>query len=176
MNDLIQSPVARNDFQRWLDLGHAPFTIWRGEHAGVILSRLEKNPSVDYLYRIAATQDNGVSWDNSMLFCGVYDMKNRTLYLTPDALRILMQGRFPPVAEAGPSMADEINSRVNRQVEDLLGGGRNSPPRYVLDGLPEAAFLAYIQDPENFVRTEAELHIKNHAQASAKNFGMEGMC
>ena len=73
-------------------------------------------------------------------------------------------------------MADEINSRVNRQVEDLLGGGWNSPPRYVLDGLPEAAFLAYIQDPENFVRTEAELHIKNHAQASAKSFGMDGMC
>lgn len=31
---------------------------------------------------------------------------------------------------------------------------------YILDGLPEAAFLAYLQSPEDFVRSEAERHIK----------------
>ena len=52
MNDLFQSTVGRDEFQRWLGLGTAPFTVWQGEKAVVTLSRLEKNPSVDYLYRI----------------------------------------------------------------------------------------------------------------------------
>ena len=74
MKDLYQSTVGRDEFQRWLDLGHAPFTIWSGEKAVVTLSRLEKGPSVDYLYRISSAQDNTISWDSSLLFCGVYDL------------------------------------------------------------------------------------------------------
>lgn len=36
-----------------------------------------------------------------MLFCGVYDMKNRALYLTGNSLRILMEGKFPMVGGVG---------------------------------------------------------------------------
>lgn len=61
MKDLYRSTVGRDGFQRWLDLGHAPFTIWSGEKAVVTLSRLEKGPSADYLYRISPAQDNTIS-------------------------------------------------------------------------------------------------------------------
>ena len=56
--------AARDKFQLWLELGHAPFTVWQGEKALVTLSRLEKMPSVDYLYRIAATGGNSISWED----------------------------------------------------------------------------------------------------------------
>ncbi len=47
MKDLIQCSIARDDFLRWLELGHAPFTVWQGEKAAATLIRLEKKPSVD---------------------------------------------------------------------------------------------------------------------------------
>ena len=204
MNDLFQSTVGRDEFQEWLGLGTAPFTIWQGEKAVVTLSRLEKNPSVDYLYRIGVAQDNSISWDSSMLFCGVYDRDHRTLYLTKDSLRILMDGTFPLVTEAGPSMAEEISSRVNERVENTIANDRNNLSQreitgwqasreledyqysvreqavrmffdgiepdgqfhggYALNGLPEAAFIAYITDPDLFVQTEAEQYIKGHQE------------
>jgi len=86
MRDLFHSAIARNEFQRWLELGSAPFTIWQGEQALVTLSRLEKQRGVDYLYRISPAQDNSISWDSDMQFCGVYDMEHRALYLTQDSL------------------------------------------------------------------------------------------
>ena len=205
MNDLFRSAVDRDEFQRWLGLGTAPFTIWQGEKAVVTLSRLEKNPSVDYLYRIGVGQDNSISWDSSMLFCGVYDREHRTLYLTKDSLRILMDGKLPLVTEAGPSMAGEISGRINQCVEEAVANDRNNLPvqevtgwqavrelkdyqeygareealrrffdgrepdgrfhsDYTLDELPEAAFIAYMQDPEGFIQTEAEMHIKNNQE------------
>lgn len=36
---------------------------------------------------------------------------------------------------------------------------------YTLDELPEAAFLAYLQAPEHFVKTEAEQHMKRNQEA-----------
>ena len=205
MNDLFQSTVGRDEFQRWLGLGTAPFTVWQGEKAVVTLSRLEKNPSVDYLYRIGVEQDNSISWNSSMLFCGAYDREHRTLYLTRDSLRILMDGKFPLVTEGGPSMAEEISSRVNERVEGTIANDRNNLPiqeitdwqasrdleyfrdhgvkesavrqifsnqepdgqfhsDYKLSELPETAFIAYITDPELFVQTEAEQHIKNNQE------------
>ena len=128
MNDLFQSTVGRDEFQRWLGLGAAPFTVWQGEKAVVTLSRLEKNPTVDYLYRIGVEQDNSISWNSSMLFCGAYDREHRTLYLTRDSLRILMDGKFPLVTEGGPSMAEEISSRVNERVEGTIANDRNNLP------------------------------------------------
>ena len=83
MNDLFRSTVSRDDFQRWLGLGTAPLTIYQGEKAAATLLKLEKNPAVEYLYQTAA-QDNSISWNNQVLFCGVYDRKNRALYLTKD--------------------------------------------------------------------------------------------
>ena len=118
MNDLYQSAVSRDDFQRWLGLGTAPLTVYQGEKAAATLLKLEKNASVDYLYQTAA-QDNSVSWNNPVQFCGVYDRKSRTLYLTKDAASLLAKGQFPFVAEAGPSMKDEITSAVNGRVESI---------------------------------------------------------
>lgn len=171
----------------------------------VTLSRLEKGPSADYLYRISPAQDNTISWDSSLLFCGVYDTEHRTLYLTKDSLNIFTAGKFPLVTETGPSMADEINSAVNRHVEGIIANDRNNLPvqevtgwqasrdleyyrdhgvkesavrqifsnrepdgqfhsDYKLSELPETAFIAYITDPELFVQTEAEQHIKNNQE------------
>lgn len=205
MSDLYQAAAARDEFQRWLELGHAPFTVWQGEKALVTLSRLEKKPSVDYLYRIAATQGNSISWEDNLLFCGVYDMKNRALYLTKDSLRILMEGKFPMVAKAGPSMAGEISGRINQRVESIIANDRDNLPmrevtgwremrdlkyyqeygaaedaiQHLFDGtepdgqfhsdyelgrLPEAGFLAYIQDPEGFIQARAEQYIQTNAE------------
>lgn len=211
MKDLYQGVVARDDFQRWLDLGTAPFTVWQGEKPLVTLSRLEKRQGVDYLYRISSAQDTGISWDNNQLFCGVYDMKNRALYLSEDALNIFMDGRFPLIEGAKPSVTREICGRVNQRVERIIDNDRNNLPvreitgwpaqrelreyqefgakaealrrffddtapdsqfhsGYVMGDLPEAAFIAYIQDPEGFIQTESAQHIRNHQEGFLLQF------
>ena len=146
MNDLFQSTVGRDEFQRWLGLGTAPFTVWQGEKAVVTLSRLEKNPTVDYLYRIGVEQDNSISWNSSMLFCGAYDREHRTLYLTRDSLRILMDGKFPLVTEGGPSMAEEISSRVNERVEGTIANDRNNLPIQEITDWQASRDLEYYRD------------------------------
>lgn len=201
MKDLIQCPVARDDFQRWLDMGKAPITICQGEKTDIMLIRLEKRPSVNYLYRTAMERDNAISWDNSLTFCGVYDMKRRALYLTRDSLHSFTGGKVPIISEAGPSMTETINGTVNQRVEDTIANDRRNLPvqeitsdhtrrnllyyqkhgakedairllfddkapdeqfhsDYQLEELPEAAFMAYLQDPEGFIQSEAEQHIK----------------
>ena len=211
MKDLFQSTVSRDDFQRWLDLGTAPFTIWQGEKVLTTLSRLEKMPSVDYLYRVPAGKDNSISWDSDPLFCGVYDMRSKNLYLTRDSLRTLTGGTFPLVTDTGRSMAEEISGRINRRVEDIVANDRSNLPigeltdwqairnlenyqkygakegavqqilsgqepdgqfhsNYELSDLPEAAFIAYITDPELFIQAEAELHIKSNQETFLLQF------
>ena len=205
MRDLLQCTPARNDFQRWLELGHAPLTIWQGEKAVTTLIRLEKKPSLDYLYQAAMGQDNSISWNRGLMFCGVYDIKNQALYLTEDSLSYLAADPAPLVINTNASMAEEISEKINQQVEDTIANDPNNLPGqeitgrqalrdlqyyqeygakeeaikrffhddppdsqfhsgYMLDELPEAAFLAYIQDPELFVRTEAEQYIKTHRE------------
>lgn len=205
MKDLIQCPVACDDFQRWLDMGTAPLTVCQSEKAGMTLLRLEKNPSVDYLYRTAMEQDTAISWNSSLTFCGVYDMERRALYLTGDSLHSFMSGKFPFIAETGPSMAETISGRINQRVEDIIANDRNNLPvrevsgwqmlndlqyyqkygakeeaiqqlfdgrepdscfhsGYTLDELPEATFIAYIQDPDGFIQTAADQYIKTNQE------------
>jgi hypothetical protein len=122
MKELFPGTAVRDDFQRWLNVGYGPFTIWQGEKALVTISSLEKAPSVNYLYRISPAQDNSISWDNSLLFCGVYDTEHGSLYLTKDSLSAFTGGEFPPVSGVGPSVADEIGSRISQLVEDKSAG------------------------------------------------------
>ena len=201
MEDLFQCPTARDNFQRWLDAVTAPIIIWQGEEASMTLLKLEKKPSVNYLYRTTMGQDNAISWNNSLTFCGVYDMERRALYLTEDSLQPFMSGKFPLIAEIGPSMLETISGRINQRVEEIIANDRNNLPvqeisgwqalnelryyreygakgeaverffnskepdgqfhsGYKLDSLPETVFLAYLQDPEGLVQTEAEQHLK----------------
>ena len=145
MNDLFRSTVSRDDFQRWLGLGTAPLTIYQGEKATATLLKLEKNPSVEYLYQ-TATQDNSISWNNQVLFCGMYDRKNRVLYLTKDAVNFFMKGQLPFVAEAGPSMVNEINSAVNGHVEGIIANDRNNLPTREITGWQASRDLEYYRD------------------------------
>ena len=145
MKDLFRSAVSHDDFQRWLGLGTAPLTIYQGEKATATILRLEKNSAVDYLYQTAA-QDNSISWNNQVQFCGVYERKNRTLYLTKDTASIFMKGQFPFVAEAGPSMTDEIRSAVNRRVEDLIANDRNNLPIQEITDWQASRDLEYFRD------------------------------
>ena len=145
MNDLFRSTVARDDFQRWLDQGAAPLTVRQGEKAAATLLKLEKNPSADYLYQTAA-QDNGVSWSNQVQFCGVYDRKNRALYLTKDAVNFFMKGQFPFVTEAGSSMVDEINRTVNGRVEGIIANDRNNLPIREVTGWQASRDLEYYRN------------------------------
>ena len=115
--------------------------------------------SVDYLYRIAATQGNSISREDNMLFCGVYDMKNRALYLTKDSLRILTEGKFPMVPEAGPSMAGEISGKINQRVESIIANDRDNLPVREVTGWREVRDLRYYQ--EYGVAVDAIQHLFN---------------
>ena len=75
-----------------------------------------------------------------MLFCGVYDMKNRALYLTKDSLRILTEGKFPMVPEAGPSMAGEISGKINQRVESIIANDRDNLPGIIFQELQQKFF------------------------------------
>lgn len=205
MDDLIQCSPAQENFQRWLAWGTEPMTVYKGEKATAMLVTLDKKPNVDYLYRTAVEKDNSISWSNSLMFCGVYDVKNQTLYLTEDALHSLTEGQCPLVTVTAPSIVKELLDRINRRVEDIIAGDRNNlhvrevtgmmalrdlryyreygaredairqyfddkvpdgrfHSGYTLDGLREAAFLAYIQDPDEFIQTEAEKYINTNQE------------
>ncbi len=211
MNDLFRSTVSRGDFQRWLDMGTTPITVWQGKKADMVFLKLEKSSSVDYLYKTAIEQGGDLSWNNSLTFCGMYDIEHQTLYLTKDSLRPFMSGKPPLIAETGPSMTEEIKSEINRRVEDIIANDRSNlsiqevtswqashdleyycnhfaredaikqlfsgqepdgrfHSRYHLEELPEAAFIAYIADPELFVQTEAEQYIKDYQESFLLQF------
>ena len=205
MKDLIQCAAARGDFLHWLESGTAPAAAWKGEEAGILLFKLEKAPSVNYLYRTSAAQDSGISWNSSLLFCGVYELQSRRLFLTQDASDALMHGRAPLLAETGPSMLKAITGRINRRVEAIIANDRRNLPvqeltgsravrdleyyqehgaqsealrrlfdgrgpdgqfhsGYTLDELPEAAFMAWLKNPEGFIQAEAEAYIKTNQE------------
>lgn len=128
MKDLIQCPVARDDFQRWLSLGTGPLTVYQGEKVATVLSIMEKSSSVYYLYRTAVGQDNTISWNNNLTFCGVYDMNHHALYLTEDSLSCLARGKYPFVGEAGESMLENISGKARQRVEDIIADDRNNLP------------------------------------------------
>ena len=146
MKDLFPGTVTRDEFQRWLSIGYGPFTIWQGEKALVTISSLEKTPSVNYLYRISPAQDNSISWDSSMLFCGVYDAEHGALYLTKDSLSVFTSGGFPPVSEVGPSVAGEISGRINRRIEETIANDRNNLSVREVTGWQAARDLQYYQE------------------------------
>lgn len=201
MKDLFPGTAARDEFQRWLNVGYGPFTVWQEGKALVMFSSLGKTPSVNYLYRIFPAQDNSISWDSRMLFCGVYDTEHGSLYLAKDSLRIFTSGEFPLVSEVGPSMAGEISRRIRQLVEGTIAndqnnlsiqeitgrqalhdlqyyrehGARNEAlsrffsgdapdgvfrSGYTLEELPEAAFMAYMRNPEGFIQKEAKQYIR----------------
>ncbi len=209
MKELVRCSAARDDFRQWLDTGKAPITACRGKKADMMFLKLKKGPSVDYLYQIPLGQDNAISWDNSLTFCGVYDVERQTLYLTGDAGHFLMSGGF--IAEVGSSVIKIIGSRINQRVEDIIANDRNNLPvqevrniwelrnlqyyreygakeeaiRQFLSGkepacqfrsgyewkeLSEAAFMAYLQDPEGFIQREAEQYIKTHQEEILVHF------
>lgn len=200
MDDLIQCGVARNDFQQWLELGHAPFTIYRGEEAVTTLIRLQKASSVDYLYQIAMGSDNSISWNNGLTFCGVYDAQSDALYLAGDSMKLLTKGPAPIAKERSHSIKEVIAGKINQQVEAVIandrknlsirgitgwsaskklrdylehGAEREALDRFIngsapdglfhsgftMDELPKAAFMAYLQNPEDFIQKEAERYI-----------------
>lgn len=153
MKDLFPGAIVRDEFQRWLDLETVPLTVWQDEKVLVTLSRLEKTPSVDYLYRTSPAQDNSISWDNSMLFCSVYDTEHRSLYLTKDSLSAITSGEFPPVSGVGPSVTGEISSRISRCVEEAIANDRDNLSAQEVTGSRAARDLRYYQ--EHGARDEA---------------------
>lgn len=205
MKDLIQCTIARNDFQRWLELGHAPLTVWQGETTATTLIRLEKRPSIDYLYQTPMERDNSISWNDGLTFCGVYDIKSQALYLADGSMSCLTTGQAPLAINTGTSMVKEICGKINQRVESTIANDRNNLPTqeltdyqalrdfqhyqeygskketirrvfhdnppdgqfhssYTLDNLPEATFLAYIQDKDGFIRAEAEHYIETNQE------------
>ena len=190
MQDLFRSSVSNLEFQRWLAYGNAPLTISRNGADPTLLIKVQKTPAIDYLYRTAITTDTGISWDNPLLFSGVYDLRNLSLYLTKDFQHYVMPGMAPSEEQDVPSMLKEISGRIRQRVEDIIANDRSVLPaaasqelreyqchgakeeslQLLLDSrepneLPEAAFLAYIQDPETFIQTEAEQYVKTHQEA-----------
>lgn len=211
VRDVIPCTVARSDFQRWLDEGKGPFTVCNGSLAAILL-KLKKTPLVDYLYKIDLTKGGGISWDHLMEFCGAYDTKCRSLYLTGDSLGCLTHGPAPIAAADGLSMTRELCGKINRRVEEIIANGRNNlsiqevtdpyivqqlqdyrnhsvkndaihylfkgqPPdmRFhsnyeTLNRLAETAFMAYLQDPDGFIRAEAEQYIKHNQEKLLMQF------
>lgn len=173
MDDLIQCAIARDDLRRWLEIGHAPLTICQGGKAAVTLTRLEKCRSIDYLYQMDITQCGDISWNQSLTFCGVYDAQSGALYLAKDAMKPFTEGTYPFITETGPSVLRELRGKINRRVENIISRDEPDGPAhggFAMDHLPEAAFMAYLQDPESFLQTEAERYIQSHQEDYSPQF------
>ena len=143
MEDLIPCKAAQSNFQRWLESGNGPMTVYVGERVDTLLIRLEKALSVDYLYRTSIAKDGGISWNNSLLFCGVYDGENHALYLARNAQTIFTRGPVPLVTEPGDSMLEDICGKINRRVEDILA---NDKRQFLENDALLAEYQALIQD------------------------------
>lgn len=177
MDDLIQCAIARDDLRQWLEIGHAPLTICQGGKAAVTLTRLEKCRSIDYLYQMDITQSGDISWNQSLTFCGVYDARSGALYLAKDAMKPFTEGAYPFITEAGPSVLRELRGKINRRVENIISRDEPDGPAhgcFTMDHLPEAAFMAYLQDPESFLQTEAERYIQSHQEDPSPQFLKNG--
>lgn len=146
MKDLIPCKVARDDLQRWLASGNGPLTVSVGEKVGTLLIALEKTSSVDYLYRTSITEDGSISCDNSLLFCGVYDGENQSLYLAKDAQRLFTGGSIPLVTEAGSSVIKDICGKVNQRVENTIANDKSNLPVQTVTGWREAHDLQSYQE------------------------------
>ena len=146
MKDLIPCKVARDDLQRWLASGNGPLTVSVGEKVGTLLIALEKTSSVDYLYRTSITEDGSISCDNSLLFCGVYDGENQSLYLAKDAQRLFTEGPIPLVTEAGSSVIKDICGKVNQRVENTIANDKSNLPLQTVTGWREAHDLQSYQE------------------------------
>ena len=211
MEDLIQCFATKNDFQQWLNLGNGPMTVYKGTQPSAMLIKVDKIPNVNYLYRTAVDKNNSVSWSNSLMFCGVYNITDWTLYLTEDSLHSFMDDQNPMVTKTIPSTVKQMRSRINHCVENIIANDRNNLPTqeitdtmnlrnlryyqeygakedairqffddkapdgqfhssYAMDELREANFLAYIQDPEGFIQTEAEKFIKTNQEEILLDF------
>ena len=138
MEDLIPCKAAQSNFQRWLESGNGPMTVYVGEKADTLLIRLEKASSVDYLYRTSIAKDSGISWSNSLLFCGVYDGENQSLYLAKDAQRLFTGGSIPLVTETGSSVIKDICGKVNQRVENTIANDKSNLPLQTVTGWREA--------------------------------------
>ena len=101
MKDLIQCTVTCDDFQRWLECGKMPMTIFKGEDAVTMLLKIQKSP-VNYLYQTAVEADSSISWKNGLTFCGVHDIRSKTLYLTEGLADVLTDRPVPLVAKSIP--------------------------------------------------------------------------
>ena len=146
MKDLISCEAARDDLQRWLASGNGPLTVSVGEKVGTLLIALEKTSSVDYLYRTSITEDGSISCDNSLLFCGVYDGENQSLYLAKDAQRLFTEGPIPLVTEAGSSVIKDICGKVNQRVENTIANDKSNLPVQTVTGWREAHDLQSYQE------------------------------
>ena len=211
MNDLIRSSVLDQQFQEWLDSGMGIMRACRPGRPAAEFIRLEKSPSVCYLYHASIGKDGGISWDKPMAFSGAYDTADRALYLTRETLNLLASGKFQLADEAGGSVRMEICREINRRVEGIISDDRNNLPMkevtgemprrrieyyrehgarqdairmifdgeapdgkfhsdYAMDYLPENDFLAYIEDPDGFVRMKAEEYIKANQERFLMQF------
>lgn len=100
-----------------------------------MFTRPERSPNVSYLYSVPVNQDNGISWHDSLEFTGVYDSLHSALYLTDGALYAIKKSQYPIVEKVVPSMAEDIRSRVDRRVEDMISNDRkNLPIQEITDG------------------------------------------
>ena len=126
MKDLVQCAVTFYGLQQWLETGTAPLTIHYDEKDTLMFTRLERGSNVSYLYGVPLDQSSRVSWRDNLMFCGVYDAQHSALYLTKSALHAITKGQTRFAEESLPSMAEEISSRINRRVEDIIANDRNN--------------------------------------------------
>lgn len=202
--DSPKGQISREAFQQWLNTGTAPLTVESGSGSLVTVLKLSKTPEIDYLYGTSAKRTEGVSWGNSLQFCGAYDRNSHMLCLPDRPLMNIVEGLTAEEQENG-GLAQEISDKVNRRVEETIANDRNNLSvkevinrrtlldleyyrkrgakeeavqylfghqkpdgqfhgDYHLAGLTEAKFIAWLQDPEAFVKAEAGRYIENRQE------------
>lgn len=163
---------------------HNKTALWQGHYYGVGDSGGYQSAKRDFavrsgllpacaLFKQEQLAEIYRSIHESLTFCGVYDARSGALYLAKDAMKPFTEGAYPFITEAGPSVLRELCGKINRRVEDVVNGDKPDGPAhggFTMDHLPEAAFMAYLQDPESFLQTEAERYIQRHQEELSPQF------
>lgn len=210
MNEPIHGPIPRIDFQQWLEKEDTPLVVSLPSDYIATMLKISKTQEIDYLYGASTHRAGRISWDNGLTFCGAYDRRSQTLYLSSSPLTAMVSG-ITEAEQDSSNLLKSIREEVNRRVEDVVANDRNNlsikavtgwnasrdleyylehgvkehairsffagqepdgqfHSNYILEGFTEAAFIAWLQDPEKFIQGEADQYLNSHQEAFLMGF------
>ena len=153
---LYSVPLDQNDNISWRD-SLAFCGVYDAQHSALYLTE-------NAVYSITKGRTRFVEESTSSMIAEISDRINQRVEDIIANNRSNLSVREVTGWQAAKELNDYLEEGAHREALDRFFN--NSKPDgqfysgYTMDNLPEAAFMAWLQDPEGFIQTEADQHIK----------------